>query len=158
MNIASYPRVLKPLSILFLSLLGVSLAMAQAVNLEPGEWEYTNELTIGESFSPETQVFTDCVTEDEIREGVLLGLTLEGCDVHDQTISRDGMRYVMTCEGPEGTKLSIDADIDFFGDRATGVINNTVATPLGDMAMVVNLTARRLGECSEADEEDKEDS
>ena len=129
------------------------IAVAQAVNLEAGEWEYTNELVFGPGMSPQTQVFTDCVTEDEIKEGSLLGLTIEGCEIHEQRIWEDGLRYVMTCTGPEGTSLSVDAEIEFDGDRASGVIRNTVATPMGDLEMLVNMTARRLGDCSESTDE-----
>jgi hypothetical protein len=139
----------KIFSLVALGCVGINAVMAQAVNLQAGEWEYTNELVFGGGLTPQKQIFTDCVTEDEIKEGALLGLTIDGCEIHEQRISTNNMHYVMTCEGPEGTRLSVDANIEFDGDTAQGVIKNLVATPLGDMEMTVNMTARRLGDCDE---------
>lgn len=135
-------------------LLGIASAptYAQSINLNPGLWEYTNELSFGEGRTPQTQVFEDCVTAEDLSEGTFMMQDIDACEVVEQQTRFDRMTYVMNCLGPEGTTLAIDARIEFDGDTAQGVINNTVATPLGDMDMVVNLSARRLGECEINDE------
>lgn len=125
---------------------------AQSINLNPGLWEYTNELSFGEGRAPQTQVFEDCVTAEDLSEGSFMMQDIEACEVVEQQMRFDQMTYVMNCMGPEGTTLAIDARIEFDGDTAQGVINNTIATPLGDMKMVVNLSARRLGDCEAPDE------
>lgn len=141
-------------------LLGIASAptYAQSINLNPGLWEYTNELSFGEGRTPQTQVFEDCVTAEDLSEGTFMMQDIDACEVVEQQTRFDRMTYVMNCLGPEGTTLAIDARIEFDGDTAQGVINNTVATPLGDMDLVVNLSARRLGECEINDESDEDAS
>jgi len=136
---------------LFLVLGSVSI-QAQSVNLNPGLWEYTNELTFIEGSEPRVQVFEDCVTAEDLENSGFMMQDIDACEVVEQEILFDRMTYVMNCLGPEGTTLAIDARIEFDGDSATGVINNSVVTPLGEMDMVVNLSAKRLGDCDPGDE------
>ena len=126
-------------------------AQAQTLNLNPGLWEYTNELRFDEGAEPETQVFESCVTRDDLDSGQFMQQDIDACEMVDQQLSPNRMVYSMTCQGPEGTALDIQADIQLSGDEAQGVINNSVVTPMGEMSMVVNLTARRLGPCPDPD-------
>lgn len=143
-------------TIVFFGFASVSIH-AQSINLNPGLWEYTNELSFGEGRTPQIQVFEDCVTAEDLSEGSFMMQDIDACEVVEQQTRFDRMTYVMNCLGPDGTTLAIDARIEFDGDTAQGVIKNTVATPLGDMDMVVNLSARRLGEC-ETNNEPAEDA
>ena len=132
-------------------------AHAQSININPGLWEYTNELTFIEGSEPRVQVFEDCVTAEDLENSGFMMQDIEACEVVEQEILFDRMTYVMNCMGPEGTQLAIDARIELDGDSASGVINNSVATPLGEMDMVVNLSAKRLGDCDPEDEMSNEE-
>lgn len=127
-------------------------AFAQRLNLEPGLWEYTNELRMGESGEPKVQVFEGCVTQAELDDGDFMLQDIEACDMIEQRISQDQMNYVMNCQGPEGTAIAIVAEIKFNGDTAEGTIQNRISTPMGELAMSVNVSARRIGECDETEE------
>lgn len=131
-----------------------TLAFAQPLNLNPGLWEYTNVLQLTESAEPQTQVFEGCVTQADLDDGAFMRQDIAGCEMIEQQLSADQLSYAMNCQGPEGTELRIAAEIAFNGDTATGVINNIVATPMGDMTMVVNVTARRVGECDTTESQD----
>lgn len=124
---------------------------AQTLNLNPGLWEYTNELRFSEDAEPETQVFESCVTRQDLDSGQFMQQDIDACEMVEQRFSPNQMVYSMACQGPEGTTLDIEANVELNGDRAQGVINNTVVTPMGEMGMVVNLTARRIGPCPQAD-------
>jgi len=126
---------------------------AQTLNLTPGLWEYTNELRFDEAAEPETQVFEGCVTEADLESGQFMQQDIDACEMNEQQLRRNQMVYSMTCQGPEGTSLEIEANIQLDGDAASGVINNTVITPMGEMSMAVNLTARRIGPCPDSDSE-----
>ncbi len=139
------------------SVLGSASTQAQSINLNPGLWEYTNELTFIEGSEPRVQVFEDCVTAEDLENSGFMMQDIDACEVVEQEILFDRMTYVMNCLGPEGTTLAIDARIEFDGDSATGVINNSVVTPLGEMDMVVNLSAKRLGDCDPEDEMSNEE-
>lgn len=134
------------------SVLLCSTALAQRVNLVPGLWEYTNTLQMGEG-EPRVQVFEGCVTQAELDDGDFMLQDIEACEMAEQTVTERRMDYVMNCQGPEGTQLSIEARITFDGERAEGVINNTVMTPMGDLAMAVNVSARRIGPCEDIPED-----
>ncbi len=135
-----------------ITLAGLPNAFAQRLNLEPGLWEYTNELRMGESGEPRVQVFEGCVTQAQLDDGDFMLQDIEACDMIEQRISENQMNYVMNCQGPEGTSIAIVAEIKFNGDTAEGTIQNTVSTPMGDLAMSVNVSARRIGECDETEE------
>ncbi|GEM_PF-3145577 len=122
-------------------------AQAQPLNLNPGLWEYTNELRFDNADEPQTQVFESCVTEADLASGQFMQQDIEACEMTEQRLQPNQMIYSMTCQGPEGTSLDIEADIELNGDNASGVINNTVLTPAGELSMTVNLTARRVGPC-----------
>lgn len=128
-------------------------AQSPALNLNPGLWEYTNELRFEGNSEPETQVFEGCVTQEDLDSGQFMQQDIDACEMTDQQLSPNRMVYTMACQGPEGSALTIEADIELNGDTAQGVINNTVTTPAGDMAMAVNLTARREGPCPESESE-----
>jgi len=133
-------------------MLGSASIQAQSININPGLWEYTNELTFIEGSEPRVQVFEDCVTVEDLENSGFMMQDIDACEVVEQEILFDRMTYVMNCMGPEGTTLAISARIEFDGDSASGVINNSVVTPLGEMDMVVNLSAKRLGDCDPEDE------
>lgn len=149
----SFPYIrLRRASVLAIFVVLVSTSsQAQSINLNPGLWEYTNELTFVEGSEPRVQVFENCVTAEDLENSGFMMQDIDACEVVEQEILFDRMTYVMNCLGPEGTTLAIDARIEFDGDRATGVINNSVQTPLGEMDMVVNLSAERLGDCDPED-------
>jgi len=126
---------------------------AQRINLEPGLWEYTNEMRMGDQGEPRTQVFESCVTQADLDSGDFMVQDIDACEMVEQQISANQLTYSMNCQGPEGTKLAVVAEISFDGDRASGVLNNTIATPMGDLAMAVDVAARRIGPCPEQDEE-----
>lgn len=139
--------VLSSMVCLVIGLAFSSHALAQRINLEPGLWEYTNTLQMGEMGNPQTQVFEDCVTQEQLDEGEFMFQEMDGCELVEQRISFDEMTYVLNCEGPEGTQVSVSAELTFDGDTAEGVIQNTVAAPMGSLVMTVNLSARRKGPC-----------
>lgn len=123
---------------------------AESPNIEPGMWEYHNKMSFQSAEFPvpdQEDTNQECVTLDDIERGDAFLEDVEECDITHQDIRHDGMDYAMSCKGPDGTEMTMDAEMQFFGDRATGIINGQMHTPMGEMSMKIEMDGRRIGDC-----------
>ena len=140
-----YLRTIAAASLL---ILGTSV-VAETPNLEPGMWEYHNKMSFQSDLPIPDQEHTnqECVTLEDIERGDAFLDDAEECEITRQDMRSDGMDYSMTCRGPDGTEMTMDATMQFDGDTATGTITGEMETPMGPMQMSIDMTGRRIGDC-----------
>ncbi len=126
--------------------------MAETPNIEPGEWEYTNTITMEEEqFALPEQVQTEreCVTREDIAEGLDFSAPGDdGCEVVDETTTRSSLHYTLHCEDPEGGGTSeMELNMELMGDRTEGLMTGEMRTEMGDISVRVEMVGERIGDC-----------
>ncbi|MCG5514412.1 DUF3617 domain-containing protein [Ectothiorhodospira shaposhnikovii] len=141
-------RVLRPAFIAGSLLLLSHSALAVDLNIQPGDWEFTNVTRIlGNTAFPEhTTTNRQCITADDVARGPEFMDLSEHCDLSNLQVTADTMRYDMTCR-ENGMEVQMTADMRFQGDRLSGQVNAELEGPMGTMPMQTDITARRMGEC-----------
>lgn len=130
----------------------VASAAAETPNLNPGLWKYDNTVSIkGDLPIPDTTNSSEqCVRAEDIADGGSFFDELDqDCEILNKSIHRDGMNFSMRCM-QMGAEVTMQADLRFDGDRASGTITGQMDTPLGAMDMVVTMAGERIGDCSES--------
>lgn len=132
-------------------LLALSLAVQaqETPNIEPGLWEYRNTMTFESDMAIPDQDHTnqDCVTHEDIEEGDAFLEDVDECEITNKDLRHDGMDYAMTCTNPDGTVMTMEATMEFNGDTASGIINGEMESPMGQIAMTINMEGNRIGDC-----------
>jgi hypothetical protein len=125
-------------------------ALADSPNINPGMWETTSTVSINSpqfSLPPQTQSTSDCVTAEDIDQGDVFLDDNEECEITNKDIRSDGMNYAMTCSNPDGSTMSMTADIAFDGDTMSGSVDGQMQSAMGEMTMKIELTGKRTGDC-----------
>lgn len=132
-------------------LLAPVAVQAEQPNIQPGEWEYENVTTFeGDMDIPEQrETTTECVTQEDIDEGLIAPDEAEmgECEIIDQNISSSEMTYTMQCVDEEGGQMTMNAEMQFHGDRATGTIHGDMETAMGQMQVETRMEGQRIGDC-----------
>ncbi len=138
------------LLILLTALALPALAAAEEPNIEPGLWEYENKMTYeGDMPIPDrTETNQECVTLEDIQDGAAFfdDEDMEGCEMTHSDVRSDGMDYTMECTD-EGVQITMEAKMEFMGDRSSGLITGDMDTPMGPVAMRIDMEGRRIGDC-----------
>ncbi len=132
------------------ALLGLAMpAWAASPNINPGLWEYTNKMSFDSDAPVPDQEHSsqECVTADEVGRGDTFLEDMDECDITHQDMSRDAMDYGMSCTGPDGTRMDMDASVQFGGNSVSGVFTGNMETPMGPMQMNIQMEGRRIGDC-----------
>lgn len=136
-------------SVTVLALGLATAAVAETPNIEPGLWEYNNSISFsGDVPIPDQeQTSEECVTPDDIAEGDAFLEDVDECEITSKDLRSDGMDYSMVCTQPDGTEMTMDAQMAFEGESASGNIDGTMETPMGQMEMTITMNGRRIGDC-----------
>jgi len=126
-----------------------TIAVAETPNIEPGLWKYENSMSFsGDVPIPDqNQTSEECVTAEDIAEGDAFLDDVDECEITHKDLRRDGMSYSMLCTQPDGTEMTMDAEMAFAGTTANGTIEGTMETPMGAMQMTINVSGERIGDC-----------
>ena len=125
-------------------------ALADDPNIEPGMWETTSTVTLNSpqfSLPPQTQSTSDCVTAEDVAQGDAFLEDNEECEITEKDIRSDGMNYTMTCNNPDGTSMTMNAEMSFDGDTMSGTVDGQMESAMGSMTMEVEVSGRRTGDC-----------
>ena len=124
-------------------------AQAETPNIEPGEWETTSKVTMEGPFPipPQEDTSTQCITEEDIADGMAFMEDDETCEVTERNIQSDSGRVVMVCDTGDGMKMNMQMDMEFNGDSMEGEMAGDMESPMGAMKMNMTMTSRRLGDC-----------
>ena len=137
------------LIVLLFSFTGYINAQAETPNIEPGEWETTSSITMEGPFPipPQEDTNTQCVTQEDIDEGMAFMDDDENCEVIERDIKRDRMSVTMTCETGEAMTMTMKMDMEFDGDSMEGQMVGDMESPMGAMKMNVAMSGKRIGDC-----------
>jgi len=128
-----------------------ALAYADTPNIQPGEWEYENVTTFeGDMDIPEqSHTTTECVTQEDIDDGLVTPdeSDMGDCEITEQSVSASSMTYTMVCVDEQGSEMEMSAQMDFMGDRASGVITGTLESAMGRIDVHTTMEGRRIGDC-----------
>ncbi|MEM7053904.1 MAG: DUF3617 family protein [Pseudomonadota bacterium] len=124
-------------------------AQADTPNIEPGQWETTSNMTMEGPFPipPQEDTSTQCITEEDIADGMAFMEDDETCQVTEKDIQRDSGRIVMVCDSGDAMKMTMQMDMKFEGDAMEGEMVGDMESPMGPMKMNMTMTSRRLGDC-----------
>jgi len=127
----------------------ITTAVAQEPNIEPGLWKYENSMSFsGDVPIPDqNQTSEECITAEDIAEGDAFLEDVDECEITHKDLRRDGMDYSMVCRQPDGTQMTMDAEMAFAGNTASGTIDGNMETPMGAMQMTISVSGTRIGEC-----------
>lgn len=124
-------------------------ALAEAPNLEPGEWEFTSTTKVEGDFPipDETDTHRECLTQEAIEEANSAFVQeAEGCEFLEHDGNSERMIYRMACQG-EGGEATVEGEMRYFTDRLEGDMRVETTTPMGDMVMQTTMQGERLGDC-----------
>lgn len=123
--------------------------VAETPNIEPGLWKYENQMSFsGDVPIPDqNQTSEECVTAEDIAEGDAFLEDVDECEITHKDVRSDGMDYSMVCAQPDGTQMTMDAEMAFAGNTANGTINGNMETPMGAMQMTITVSGERIGDC-----------
>ncbi len=123
-------------------------ALATEPNIQPGEWELTSTTRfIGTPMPEQKQSTTECLTREDLADGLVFDVDVEDCQITDKDMRRDGMSYSMTCAQEDGFDMVMNAEMQFLGNRTQGTVAAEMNTPMGAMKMEVLLEGTRIGDC-----------
>ncbi|GAA3901258.1 hypothetical protein GCM10022228_09960 [Halomonas cibimaris] len=126
------------------------VAQAQTPDLQPGQWKFVSVTTVkGDVEMPErTDTERQCITAQDLQSADFGFVEEEqGCELLDQEIRADGLRYTMICRG-EGGEATIDGEMRFMGERIEGDVTIDTDSPIGKMTMNTRIEGTYQGECS----------
>lgn len=125
-------------------------AFAVTPDVQPGQWEYKNAVSVeGPMAVPDqSDTYRECVTLEDIEEGeAFLEDMPDECEISNKEMSESGMSYDMVCQQPNDTRMDMSFDMQFMGDRVEGKVTGAMETPMGQMNMNIDVEGRRLGDC-----------
>ncbi|SEQ21795.1 Protein of unknown function [Ectothiorhodospira magna] len=125
-----------------------SPATAADLDIQPGDWEFTNVTRIlGDSPFPEqTTTNRQCITAEDVARGPDFMELSENCQMSNLQISAAAMSYDMVCKEND-MEIHMQAEMRFQGNRLSGLVDAELEGPMGKMPMRTEITARRMGDC-----------
>lgn len=132
----------------------VGAASAQELNVKPGNWETTTNMTMslnmnGQAMNvpPREIKQTQCMTPEDAKFSTD-DLVQEGCTVSNVQSGDRSLSFDMTCS-QQGANMtgSMSFEIDASGESGTGTMEMAGSMPGGTMSMTGNTTATYLGGC-----------
>lgn len=123
---------------------------AATPDVQPGQWEYVNAVSIEGPMSvpDQSDTYRECVTLDDIQEGdAFLEDMPEECEISNKEMSRSGMSYDMVCRQPDNSRMDMSFNMEFMGDRIEGRVTGAMETPMGQMDMKIDVKGKRIGDC-----------
>lgn len=106
-------------------------ALAETPNINPGLWEYTHTMTIegGPQMPPQVHKNQECITQADLQEAYKVVEVPEGCTLENLNMHAGGAEYTMSCIDETGTTMSMQAEMQFMGDRSLAILYSSMETP-----------------------------
>ncbi len=138
-------------------LLLVTGAQGEPVDMEPGEWQITTTVKVeglpeGSPMPSELppQVVERCLTLEDLVPKP--GPEQEGCEIAEQKVIGDTVKWEMTCDAPEGGAQGRGTGtITYSGDSFEGafIMKMELEEGGGTTTLTSRLEGKRLGDCEE---------
>ncbi|MGM0553147.1 MAG: DUF3617 domain-containing protein [Pseudomonadota bacterium] len=139
-----------PALLLALPLLALSAnAGADMPNINPGMWEYTNTTSMEgpQGIPQQTETSRECITRDDLERQEEMLEVPDECTLDDVNMDPDEVTYSMSCADPMGGTMTMEAEMQFHGNRSEGVMSSEINTPMGTMNVRVDIRGERIGDC-----------
>ena len=139
----------KLLSIACLSAAGASLAHAADFQLQPGQWEITEGMSLSANATP-TQTRSICITANEnlVSENWFIDLAKPnaGCASDLTSVNASQLQFSLNCPSRNG---DIEGPVNVNVSASEFTISSDLALQLGGhpLPMHRQLTARNVGQC-----------
>lgn len=131
-------------------------AAAQGLKINPGEWEYTTEMTMvmdmnGQKMNMPAQVETEseCVTEEDATFTVD-DIAEEGCEITDLVETSSSLSFKMAC-AQDGMNMTGSVDVkatDGGNGTSASIVMNGNQPGVGTIDIDAKMTGKRIGACS----------
>jgi len=132
-------------SLLFVSATLITASTGLALELDPGEWEFTTVSHAPMAPAPRTETRTECVVNGSRSADEFLA-NMEECTVSDLVDNATTMSYKVKC--PNGP-LTLNGTADMKSDGKT--VNGKMAMSMDmegqSMSMTIDWSGKRLGDC-----------
>jgi hypothetical protein len=139
-----------------LIMLGISgiTPLCAEVNMTEGKWEITTQISMeGMPMQMPVTKVTQCIT----KQNVVPQSTEKNCKVLSHSISGNTVRWKVRCEEKEGTTEG-EGEITYTGNSYKGYMMAKMTEKSGQTHTVkMNLSGKRIGECTEADRKQPDD-
>jgi len=124
----------------------VSTSANADINVQEGLWEITSKIEISGTpvqINIGEQKVTQCIDKQKIIPKTDKKIN-KYCTISDQTIDGDTVTWKMTCTN----NMHSEGSITYHGDTFNGKMRSKAEIPnMGMMAMNIQLTGKRIGEC-----------
>jgi len=124
----------------------VSTSANADINVQEGLWEITSKIKISGTpaqINIGEQKVTQCIDKQKIIPKTDKKIN-KYCTISDQTIDGDTVTWKMTCTN----NMHSEGSITYHGDTFNGKMRSKAEIPnMGMMAMNIQLTGKRIGEC-----------
>ena len=128
------------------ALLAPMPAAAASISLNPGLWETTMTRTNPMTGAPTTETTTECVTDKSFDPREMMK-DAGGCTLTDESLDGDTLTFGMSCDVEGGGNATIAGRFQTDGSTGNGEMTMNMNMGGMSMAMDMNWTARRLGDC-----------
>ena len=120
---------------------------AQQVNLRPGLYEVTTEVSMGRGMAPITQKSTDCVAAEDVKDFTKamlreMGNEAANCKIADLKSTGDKLTFTLNCKSG-ADQMSSANEITFTGDSFTTLTSTTMK----GNAISSKQSGKRIGDC-----------
>lgn len=125
------------------------VAVAEAPNIVPGEWEFTSTTSVDADLPipDQTETTRECLVQGDLEDESFSFIEEEeGCELIEHEVTADGMDYRMVCRA-DGGEANIIGRMDFFGERVEGNVDILVDSAAGELRMTTAVQGHRLGDC-----------
>jgi hypothetical protein len=124
----------------------VGAALAQTVNLRPGQYEMTVEMNMpgGQKMAPLKQ--TDCITADDLKDFTKAFQEpdfAKTCKVSGYTATGSKVTFNMDCT-EDGSRMTGKTELNFTPESFTGF---TTTKDEEDNVITMKMSGKRIGEC-----------
>lgn len=125
--------------------LAPAAALAEGMQVEPGQWEFTATTDMPMLPGPKTVTTTRCITEPEVDPDAFMDQARE-CTVTEVESDATSMRWKMTCANPGGTMTS-EASYTSTGTAVNGTMTMNIDVDGQTITMSSTTAGKRLGPC-----------
>ena len=130
----------------FALIITVSTSANADINVQEGLWEITSKIEISGTpvqINIGEQKVTQCIDKQKIIPKTDKKIN-KYCTISDQVIDGDTVTWKMTCTN----NMHSEGSITYHGDTFNGKMRSKAEIPnMGMMAMNIQLTGKRIGEC-----------
>jgi len=120
-------------------------AIAGGMKVEPGKWEFRSTSVTPMATSPQLEVTTECIKDEEISPQNFME-DAQGCTLTDSEATDSTMKWKMSCPGPGG-EMTGEGEVQSTGGAIRGSMKMAMAINGQSMDFKMEWEGKRIGPC-----------